>query len=204
MHANRSSAFAAGAPRYFTGKPCKKGHVAERFTNNATCVECHRLIYYYKHEHNKERNRMNCAKNRERERARAAEWYANNLDKARARNKARYWVDVNASRQDGRKRYAKNPEPGKVGARRRKINKKSRTPLWHGELDEFVFCEALTLASERGDATGIKWHVDHMIPLLGKKASGLHVAGNLQVIPAAMNMEKHNRMILTECMEWLK
>jgi len=25
---------------YFTGKPCRRGHVAKRFTHNSVCVEC--------------------------------------------------------------------------------------------------------------------------------------------------------------------
>ena len=29
--------------RYFTGKPCSKGHIAERYTCKSTCIECERL-----------------------------------------------------------------------------------------------------------------------------------------------------------------
>src|SRR5688572_294654 len=28
--------------RYFTGAPCPKGHIAERFASNRQCIECHR------------------------------------------------------------------------------------------------------------------------------------------------------------------
>ena len=28
------------AARYFTGKPCKRGHIAERYTSTRTCVMC--------------------------------------------------------------------------------------------------------------------------------------------------------------------
>ena len=28
---------------YFTGKPCKHGHIANRLSSNGTCVECMRL-----------------------------------------------------------------------------------------------------------------------------------------------------------------
>jgi hypothetical protein len=39
---SRAEAKAKGLNRYFTGKPCKHGHVAERKVFNATCVECER------------------------------------------------------------------------------------------------------------------------------------------------------------------
>jgi hypothetical protein len=40
---SRKSARAAGRPFYFTGKPCKHGHVVERYAHNAECVVCSRL-----------------------------------------------------------------------------------------------------------------------------------------------------------------
>lgn len=38
----RSVARKAGLKRYFTGKPCAKGHIAERFVSSKGCVECHK------------------------------------------------------------------------------------------------------------------------------------------------------------------
>jgi 5-methylcytosine-specific restriction endonuclease McrA len=40
---SRAEAKASGLKRYFTGKPCKHGHVAERATVNGLCHECSRL-----------------------------------------------------------------------------------------------------------------------------------------------------------------
>lgn len=61
------------------------------------------------------------------------------------------------------------------------------------ELDEFVFDEAYVLAKLRSSATGIEWNIDHIVPFNHKKACGLHVAYNLQVVPASWNFSKGNR-----------
>ena len=39
---SRKEAKEQGLNRYFTGKPCKHGHVAERLVANRTCAECFR------------------------------------------------------------------------------------------------------------------------------------------------------------------
>lgn len=36
----RTEARARGLKRYFTGRPCPAGHVAERYVSNYRCVEC--------------------------------------------------------------------------------------------------------------------------------------------------------------------
>jgi hypothetical protein len=32
-----------GLSRYFTGEPCARGHLAERYVLSGTCLECNRL-----------------------------------------------------------------------------------------------------------------------------------------------------------------
>lgn len=39
----RQEARALGLKRYFTGKPCKRGHVTFREVARGNCVECNRL-----------------------------------------------------------------------------------------------------------------------------------------------------------------
>lgn len=36
----RHAARRAGSPRYYTGKPCRRRHVAERDTRTGHCLEC--------------------------------------------------------------------------------------------------------------------------------------------------------------------
>ncbi len=45
---NWSKAVKNGDKHYFTGKPCKRGHVALRFTKGGGCVDCNyiRLMRY--------------------------------------------------------------------------------------------------------------------------------------------------------------
>jgi hypothetical protein len=41
----RKEALAQGLTHYFTGKPCKRGHIATRYVSTANCVECTLCIF---------------------------------------------------------------------------------------------------------------------------------------------------------------
>lgn len=75
----------------------------------------------------------------------------------------------------------------------RHASKLQRTPKWLTADDWFLIEEAYELAALRSKVTGIKHHVDHVVPLRGKLASGLHVPSNLQVIPSLVNIRKTNK-----------
>lgn len=65
-----------------------------------------------------------------------------------------------------------------------------RTPAWVNLADVYgVYVEC----ARRSQETGIRHHVDHIIPLLGRTVSGLHVASNLRVVTARENVRKGNR-----------
>lgn len=79
---------------------------------------------------------------------------------------------------------------------KRHATKKQRTPKWLAK-PHFKEIEAFYIeASIRTKETGIKHHVDHIIPLQGENVSGLHVPWNLQILTASENISKGNRIIL--------
>jgi len=103
-----------------------------------------------------------------------------------SKNKERLYKNIRAWQQ-------RNPERmNAIGANAR-ASRLQRTPSWLSEDELWMIEEAYILAKMREDATGIKWHVDHIVPLKGKTVSGLHVPWNLQVIPATDNIKKGNK-----------
>jgi hypothetical protein len=74
--------------------------------------------------------------------------------------------------------------------------KAKRTPKWLTKNEIWMMEEAYILAALRTKMFGFPWEVDHIIPLRGKLASGLHVPHNLQVIPKVLNRDKSNQFMV--------
>ena len=51
---SRKEAKEQGLKRYFTGKPCKRGHISERRVGDSTCCACSTDIVRKNYEQNKE------------------------------------------------------------------------------------------------------------------------------------------------------
>ena len=166
-YGTRQAALQKGLARYFTGLPCVNDHVAERQTTNGACVVCCKE----KADANRDKRRLAVQKSTER----------NKLKNADRRSK---------SYAEYKKRHA-----GKVNAQNalRAKKKLCRTPRWLTADDLWIIEQAYDLAKQRTELFGFSWHVDHVIPLQGKKVSGLHVPTNLQVIPAVENLRKLNK-----------
>jgi hypothetical protein len=201
----------AGATRYFTGNPCKRGHVAERFVSTRTCVDCHTenqaayrvsnpeaIAATEKRRHEKHREKR-VAKAKKWQQAHpekcrewAAIWSARNPERKREIFKAWRLANLGKVKADLKAWRAANPEhvraKGLVYRNTRRAALLNRTPAWS---DLKAIEEVYRDASEFRQA-GIEVDVDHVIPLQGELVSGLHVPGNLRVLLSSVNRSKSN------------
>lgn len=181
-----------GLAKYFTGKPCKKGHIAERYTKSSTCVECLK---------ESSANRISEFK------AYQKTWYQENSTKIKEKSNIRYafikssieevskrknWMANNVDKmKEYRKSYRlSNPSIFANATQRRNAKKKKASVLW---ANQSKILDMYKLAENLSKKTGIKYHVDHMIPLQSNFVCGLHCEANLQVIPAIDNIKKSNK-----------
>lgn len=118
------------------------------------------------------------------------EWQLNNREKNRA------YVAAYRARNPGveaeYKAEWKRNNRGKEASyyARYRAAKRQATPTW---ADKAVIQAIYQRAAKLTRDTGIKYEVDHILPLSGKDVSGLHVENNLRVIPRAHNLRKGNR-----------
>ena len=117
---------------------------------------------------------------RARRRRNAERWRAQNIDKCRA------------SSQKFRKN---NPHKNNEKEARRRASKVRATPFWLTFWEIAQIQEMYDLSIAISTQTGILHHVDHIIPLRGKNATGLHVPWNLRIIPADENRRKSNKLM---------
>ena len=90
-----------------------------------------------------------------------------------------------------RRTRQKNIDKILVRNREREILEFTVTPKWADkEKIRAIYAEAKRLTRE----TGVKHHVDHIIPIRGKNVCGLHVETNLQILTAIENIKKGNRV----------
>jgi hypothetical protein len=205
-----------GLKTYFNGKPCPKGHTAERYVGGS-CVICSRERANKKYVENIEKRlayeKARYAQNKlnpefvTKERARKAEWKKNNPDKVRAQEAKDRTNNPEKYRAKARKSYAKHKEKNKLRCVEWRKSNKALVQAYVSERRAFrknravrsddvdyrwFFKEAHELAKLRSEATQVPWQLDHIVPLKGQEVSGLHVPWNIQVIPAVVNISKRN------------
>jgi hypothetical protein len=177
----RAAAKAAGETTYFTGRPCKFGHVVGRVTSSGTCVECaktnQRRSYKKRIAANPNWVKDQYAKNPEYHRQRRKEYRLKNPEKERL---------ISLASMQKRK-------PQKAADERaRQARKLKATPLWLTKEQLGEMKNVYVAAQKTSDLAGFKCHVDHIIPLKGKDVCGLHVPWNLRIVSQSYNSRKSN------------
>ena len=94
---------------------------------------------------------------------------------------------------EGKRWREKHREKHNAKAAKYRASKRNATPSWLDNEMKWMIEEIYELAKVRTGMTNIKWQVDHIVPLKGKKVCGLHVPWNLQVITQEDNYRKHNK-----------
>lgn len=196
----RAEAKALGLKFYRTGKPCKHGHLSERYTSTAICVECIKIAGVDRYKNSRDAQLASWRKwyeaNKDVHAARVKRWHIANKDKVRADAKA--WVAANPEKVKAKhlRHIKKHPEAYTARSVASVARRAKRVPQWLTSEDRWLMREAYNLAKLRTRMFGFTWEVDHIIPLRAKLASGLHVPTNLQVIPKTENRNKRNDYFL--------
>ena len=159
LPSTHTEALRRGEKYYYTGKPCKHGHIGPRFTTGRKCKECA---------------------------------YIRNRKRTTEEN---YWTDYGDEEYKKRKReYAKKHyltyAHKKAFANRRRLIKLARVATRAGAEK----IRRMTLESQiRTLDTGIKYEIDHIIPIVHDKVCGLHVPANVQILTKKQNRAKASR-----------
>lgn len=188
---SRKDAASDGLRHYFTGKPCKNGHVAPRFVVSANCSECMaernrtpEVKAYMKAFWQSEQGEVSrkVAARPEvriprqkayRESGKAIEWESRHRKTGRKSQTVSEWRKKN--RHKTAEWYARY-QAAKVNA----------TPSWLTAEHKAEMHKVYMQAKLSGKT------VDHIVPIRGRNVCGLHVPWNLQLLTAEENSRKNN------------
>lgn len=185
----RAEAKSIGAKYYFTGAPCKHGHIALRKTKGA-CVECIKVEWQ---EGNKNRaeyfaeyNRLDATKEAKHE------WYQKNKDVVVARARA---TPPHIKREYRNAWKQRNLLQVRADTKARRRKHREATPKWLTRQQKSEIRRIYEIAITMTKTTGELYVVDHIVPLRSPEVCGLHVPWNLRVITQEENLKKSNKLV---------
>jgi 5-methylcytosine-specific restriction endonuclease McrA len=209
MLISRSEAIALGKKYYFTGRPCKRGHLSERHVATRKCLECANaasLSYYYRNQKERQsKSREWRRKNPTKASDNSRQWYQKNIDANREKAKAyhilnksrrnaysRFWYDANKERSNATASEWWKNNPDKSAA----LWSKRRARLLNADgvyTDDDI--RKIRLAQKDRCAycknrLGGRGSRDHIIPL---SKGGSNWPQNIQLLCKPCNSKKHNR-----------
>lgn len=180
----RKKAIELGVKYYFTGIPCKRGHIDVRKVKGA-CIAC------LKEDWVKDNAKRKTLPKSEASKAAGKRYYE--------KNKADVIARAQARTKEAKNRYKlkykqNNPELYRelVNARRRRY--KQATPKWLTPEQKMEIRLKYRVAIELSRTLNIPHAVDHIVPINGETVCGLNVPWNLRVITQEENLKKSNKL----------
>jgi 5-methylcytosine-specific restriction endonuclease McrA len=184
----RKEAQATGATHYFTGEPCKHGHIAPRKTKGV-CVEC--LKDEWKKSAETRADYFRTYNQKENVKEAKHEWYERNREAVIEKAKT---TPPELKKQYQAAWKAKNLVWVRADTKARRRKHRQASPPWlnRSQKQEIraMYQTAITLTK----ITGEQYVVDHIWPLRSDEVCGLHVPWNLRVITQAENLKKSNTL----------
>lgn len=197
-----------GRSRYFTGKPCVNGHVAERYVYNKwLCCECRKILdsseerkskmVKYRanwEEANPQKAKEAVLKSRRNGAARHAvtnkEWRAKNKEHITATARAWRHRNPEKSRATVKRWIAKNPERNKViNAKRRAALKEAEGSYTLAEIRQLLVRQKHKCVNCHASLRD-GYHADHIMPL---SLGGSNYIENIQLLCQPCNNSKYNK-----------
>ena len=209
---SKKEAKALGIRQYFTGIPCKNGHIDKRYTNTGICYSCKNKNMSNDYLRNKERIVISNKKSYEAHKDKRLEsnrkWTSENREKSnqiKANYKKRHKEKVDEYNREYMRRKRQDPY-FKLSRNISKalwawLNGKKSFRHWENVLGYTAETLITHLESKFRDGMswenyGPYWHVDHIKPLsLCADLNEAWALSNLQPLLSKENLSKGNRYI---------
>lgn len=162
----RKEAKALGLTRYFTNKPCKHNHIAERYVQDGSCSMCKNIAYKTYSEHNLES-----------EQSRKKQWMQSFRD------------SLEDKTEFNKKHYESYKAQYKARARIRQDGCKQATPKWVDLVVIYEIYKNCPPGYHVDHIVALKG-----VTYDNRRVCGLHVPWNLQYLPASVNIRKSNKV----------
>lgn len=182
---SRKVAKGLGLKRYFTGLPCKNGHISERNTSKGTCVECSRLkgreTYSERQEYSSAYGKEHRRINKDKISSYQCQWRLSNRE---------YAVKWRIDNPDYNRLWREdNPEKNSVQSHKRRARIRNApgqsytveqiSSLWNAVKHKCACCGCVISLKTR--------HIDHIVPL---SRGGSNEIRNVQFLCAKCNTRK--------------